>query len=312
MALIAAGLVVLAITPVVRRLATSLGVVDHPDVLKVHDRPVAYLGGLAVLVGLAGPLAASRSGLFLPLGLALLLGIADDVADLPPMVRLAGEACVGASAVAVLPTSPSLMGGFATVVAVVAVLNAVNLLDGLDGLASSVSAISALGFAALLESPDRSVALALAGALAGFLVWNRPPASIYLGDGGSYLVGTLLALLLCLTVANDRDVASSASALLFLAVPVADTTVAIVRRKRAGRPLLMGDRGHIYDQLVDRGWSPSTATLACIAAQAILVAVGLATSTLAGPSAVAVVLAVVLLVGGMSLWTFTSRTSWAT
>src|SRR4029453_10608293 len=98
--------------------------------------------------------------------------------------------------------------------------------------------------------------------------WRRPwrwpapclaswggPARIYLGDAGSYLVGTGLALLLALTATADEGVATTAGALLFVAVPVADTTIAIVRRRRAGRPLLEGDRGHIYDQLVDRGWS---------------------------------------------------------
>ena len=94
-----------------------------------------------------------------------------------------------------------------------------------------------------------------AGALVGFLLWNRPPARIYLGDAGSYLVGTALAILLALTATEHGTEAPTAGALLFVAVPVADTTVAIVRRWRAGQPLRQGDRGHVYDQLVDRGWT---------------------------------------------------------
>ena len=76
--------------------------------------------------------------------------------------------------------------------------------------------------------------------------------------------------------------ATTAGALLFVAVPVADTTIAIVRRRRAGRPLFQGDRGHVYDQLVDRGWSSQRSTLACAVAQAVFVALGLAASTLDG------------------------------
>ena len=157
-----------------------------------------------------------------------------------------------------------------------------------------------------------SPALALAGALVGFLLWNRPPARIYLGDAGSYLVGTALALLLAATVTGHDAVAPSAGALLFVAVPVADTTVAVVRRRGPGGPLLQGDRGHVYDQLVDRGWTTGRAVLACAAAQAALVLVGLAASTMGDTLAVAVVAGVILLTGGLTLRTFTSPTSWTT
>lgn len=310
-ALILALVVTAAVTPVVARVATALGAVDRPGALKVHDRPVPYLGGLAVFAGLAAPVAMSRASLLLPLGLALLLGLADDLSDLSARSRLVGEVGIGATAVLALPGSQSVAGAVAIVVVVVALLNAVNLLDGLDGLASSVGALGILGFAVVLQPPDRTVALALAGALGGFLLWNRPPARIYLGDAGSYLVGTALALLLALTVTTRDPVAPSVGALLFVAVPVADTTLAIVRRKRAGRPLLVGDRGHLYDQLVDRGWPAPLTTLAGAAAQATLVAIGVVASGLGGSQAVALVAFVVVAVGGPLVWAFTSPASWA-
>jgi UDP-GlcNAc:undecaprenyl-phosphate GlcNAc-1-phosphate transferase len=192
------------------------------------------------------------------------------------------------------------------VVAVVVLLNAVNLLDGLDGLATSVAALGAAGFAVVLDGDARVTAMALAGALLGFLVWNRPPARIYLGDAGSYLVGTGLALLLALTFVAGDGAATPAGSLLFVAVPVADTTIAIVRRRRAGRPLFQGDRGHVYDQLVDMGWSPERSTIACAAAQTSFVALGLAASVLADGVAVGVVAAVIVAVGGAALWGFTA------
>lgn len=311
MALIVATLLAVVLTPIAARLAVALGVVDQPGALKVHERPVAYLGGVAVFAALAAPVAATRPSLLLPLGLAVALGLADDVVDLPARVRVVGEVGIGVAAVVALPGAHTPLGSAGMVVVVVALLNAVNLLDGLDGLAASVGALAALGFAAVLEAPERSVALAVAGALVGFLVWNRPPARIYLGDAGSYLAGTSLALLFGLVVTTREPVAPAAGALLFVAVPVADTTVAIVRRLRAGRPLLVGDRGHVYDQLVDRGWTAPHTTLTCAGVQGTLVVVGLIVSSLAGPAAVATATAVILVVGGAVLWAFTSPAGWA-
>ena len=304
MALIIALVVTALATPVAARVAVRAGVVDRPGPLKVQQRPVPYLGGLAVFAGLAGPVAWAQPTLLVPLGLALLLGLADDAVGVSPSLRLAGEVTIGAAAAFTLPGSLSLPGAVATALVVVALLNAVNLLDGLDGLAASVAALGSLGFAVVLDGDARVAAMALAGALVGFLAWNRPPARIYLGDAGSYLVGTGLALLLAVTATAD-DVANTAGALLFVAVPAADTTVAIVRRWRAGRPLLQGDRGHVYDQLVDRGWSHERSTLACAVAQAAFVGLGLAASVMADGAAVVLVALVIAIVGGGALWVFT-------
>ena len=261
MALIVAAAVAALTTPIAARVAMHTGVVDRPGPLKVQTRPVPYLGGVAVFAGLAGPVAWAQPILLVPLGLALLLGLADDAADVSPRIRLLGEVVIGAASAICTPRRPlRCAGSVATVVAVVVLLNAVNLLDGLDALASSVAALGALGFSVVLDGDARTTAMALAGALVGFLVWNRPPARIYLGDAGSYLVGTGLALLLALTFVADDGIATPAGALLFVAVPVADTTIAIVRRRRARRPLFQGDRGHVYDQLVDMGWSSERST----------------------------------------------------
>jgi UDP-GlcNAc:undecaprenyl-phosphate GlcNAc-1-phosphate transferase len=309
-ALIVALVVTALVTPLAARAAVRLGVVDRPGPLKVQEHPVPYLGGVAVFAGLAGPLLLARPALLAPLALALLLGLADDLSDLSARVRLPCEVLIGAVAALALPADGP-FGALATVVAVVALINAVNLLDGLDGLASGVGAVSAVGFAVVLDGDARVLALALAGALGGLLLWNRPPARIYLGDGGSYLVGTTLALLLASTWRSGQPVAVAAGALLFVAVPLTDTSVAIVRRFRARRPLLQGDRGHVYDQLVDRSWAPGIVTVACIAAAALLVAGGIGVTALpGGPALVASAVAVVL-IGGSALWVFTSPTSWS-
>jgi UDP-GlcNAc:undecaprenyl-phosphate/decaprenyl-phosphate GlcNAc-1-phosphate transferase len=309
MALIVAAVIAALATPIAARVAMHVGVVDRPGPLKVQTRPVPYLGGVGVFAGVAAPVAWAQPLLLVPLGLALLLGLVDDATDVSPRVRLLGEVAIGVASAITLPGNLSLAGSVATMVAVVVLLNAVNLLDGLDALASSVAALSALGFSVVLDGDARTTAMALAGALLGFLVWNRPPARIYLGDAGSYLVGTGLALLLALTFVADDGIATPAGALLFVAVPVADTTIAIVRRRRARRPLFQGDRGHVYDQLVDMGWTTERSTLACAAAQAVFVALGLAATALSDSAALALVTVVIVVVGGSAVWAFTPPSS---
>jgi len=255
-------------TPLAAATATRLGVVDRPGPHKVQTAPVPYLGGVAVYLALLGPVTVDRPRLLVPLGLALALGVADDVRSRAPAFRIAGAVVVGAAAGWAVPV-PIPLGAAVTAVAVVGLLNAVNLLDGLDGLAAGVALATAVGFAAI-GGDARTPALALAGALAGFLAFNRPPARIYLGDGGAYLTGTALALLAALLLDSRDMVATWTAVPLLVAVPVADTLVAIVRRARAHRPLLAGDRGHVYDQLVDRGRSRLAVTIALVAVQALL------------------------------------------
>lgn len=297
MAFLVAFVVAVVATPAAGALARRAGIVDRPGPLKTHLRPVPYLGGVAVFAALCvGVVATGRPELVVPLGLALVLGTIDDVAPLPAVARLVLEVGVGVAAAIVVPgDGPTRI---ATAVAVVALLNAVNLLDGQDGLAASVGIVSALGFA-LLGGDAAAFGVALAGGLAGFLVFNRPPARIYLGDGGAYLVGTALALAVPLTEHGASDWAVWFAAPLIVAVPLADTAVAIIRRARTGTGLLVGDRSHVYDQLVDRGWSVTTSTLLCAGAQVVLAALGLVVATFAAPGAFAatVTIGVVLALG---------------
>jgi len=290
-----AGLVSMATTvaasPVAIRVATRFGIVDHPGRAKPQTRPVPYLGGIAVLFGLTIPITIARPAALLPAALALGLGLADDVRDLPPIGRLAAEVVIGVVTASLFPTTlPEPLGFIAVTIAVVALINAVNLIDGLDGLASSVVFLAAVGFAIVLDGPDRVVAAALAGALAGFLVFNRPPARVYLGDAGSYLLGTLAAVLLAMAWASGRPAATGIGSLLLVVVPAADLAVSVVRRLRSRAPLFTSDRGHIYDQLVGRAWTPASVTIAFAGAQAVLVAAAVCASLLEpGPALLVVV-----------------------
>jgi UDP-GlcNAc:undecaprenyl-phosphate GlcNAc-1-phosphate transferase len=276
--------VALVCTPLARRLALSLGVLDAPGPLKIHREPVPYLGGVAVFVALAVVVAPTHLSYLLPLGLATALGIADDVRDLSPVVRLLSQVTIGCIAGIISP-APGPLGLLVTAGLVVVLVNAVNLIDGMDALASCVVAVSAMGFAAV-GGDARILAFGVCGALAGFLVFNRPPARIYLGDGGSYLLGTAIAML----AANALDTDSSTVwiALPFLlGLPLADVTIAVVRRFLAHRPLFLGDRSHVYDQLADRGWSVPRVVIACAAVQLVATAIGLVLLQLGVVAAVA-------------------------
>jgi UDP-GlcNAc:undecaprenyl-phosphate GlcNAc-1-phosphate transferase len=287
--------------PILRRVAFNLDVVDRPGPLKPQKKPVPYLGGVAVFAGLVvGVVASGRYELLLPYGAALLLGVTDDVRGLPAGPRLLAELVIGVFAAFVVPGP--LLVQVATGVLVVVLLNAVNLLDGQDGLASGACIVSAVGFA-ILGGDASDIGLALAGALAAFLVFNAPPARMYLGDGGAYLVGTALATLPALTEHGTTDWSVWLGVPLIVGLPLADTAVAIIRRSLARRPLFEGDRSHVYDQLVDQGWRVEAATAIWVVLQGVLaahgvVAAGRAVSWAAAILAVTVVALFVLAATG--------------
>lgn len=281
MVLIVAFLATLAMTPLAMRLARRTGLLDRPGPLKIQQRPVPYLGGLGVAAGVAVAVATTRPMLLLPLGAALLLGVVDDAGHIPPFVRLAVEVAIGLTAAAILPNRiGGPLGVVLVVLVVVAVINGVNMIDGLDALATGVALASAVGFALILGGAGRSVALGLAGALAGFLVFNRPPARIYLGDGGAYLIGAALASLVVMAWAPRQSMAVSAGSLALVACPVAELGLTVLRRRWSGRPLSAGDRDHVYDQLVRRGWSRNRSLAAYVVVQSLLAAIAVSATHL--------------------------------
>ncbi|HEV7525802.1 MAG TPA: MraY family glycosyltransferase [Acidimicrobiia bacterium] len=271
-------------TPVAMRVARRFDIFDRPGPLKVHTKPVPYLGGAAVFVAVGVVLAPSHPSWLVPLSLACALGIADDRFGVNVFVRLGAQIGIGCIAGIVVP-APDPAGWVVTAVLVVGLMNAVNLIDGLDALAGGVVA-AALVALSTLEPELRSIALPVAGALAAFLIYNRPPARIYLGDGGAYFLGTVLGMLLALSLHGGS--AHWFAAPLFVAVPVIDTAIAIFRRLRSRRPVTSGDRSHVYDQLVDRGWTRGRVALACIATQLVVGGVAAAAWRLELGAAVAI------------------------
>jgi UDP-GlcNAc:undecaprenyl-phosphate/decaprenyl-phosphate GlcNAc-1-phosphate transferase len=278
--------VALVATPLAISVARRTGIMDRPGDLKTQTVPVPYLGGVAVFLGTAVGVLSGRPSVLVPLAAALALGVGDDRFELPAFARLIGEVGIGLVVVVTCPVRfPGLVGGASIVAVTVLLINGVNLLDGLDMLAGGVVAVAAFGFAAVLDGSGRQLAMALGGALVGFLVFNRFPARIYLGDGGSYLLGTASAVLLAETWAPHAPLPAGMAALALVAIPAAEVAFAVVRRLRGRRSLMVGDRGHPYDRLVNRGWPPISVTMAYIVAEALLAVAAVIVvhrSTLAG------------------------------
>ena len=283
-AILFAFTVTLVLTPAARDLAWKFDAVSRPDGnRRQHARPTAVWGGVAVFVGLS--LGVATSCFFLPgtfdtlsavplvaalcisSGMLCLLGCYDDAFELRAGFKLLGQAVsilpmifVGFSANHLCFLGWEInLGWFGipcTIAWLIVGINALNLIDGMDGLASVLGlAISgALAVIALsLGLPDvMLVALALCGALAGFLVYNRPPAQIYLGDCGSMVIGLVLATL-ALRVGSMPGTASVTVLVALLFVPLLDTTLAVIRRTLSGRGIMAADRGHVHHRLLDRG-----------------------------------------------------------
>jgi UDP-GlcNAc:undecaprenyl-phosphate GlcNAc-1-phosphate transferase len=274
-----AAVVALGATPLAAVVARRTGVVDRPGELKPQSSAVPYLGGVAVFAAVVIGAALGRPVLLVPLGLALVLGVADDAVHLPPGIRLVGQMVIGAVvALTVTTRVTEPLGGVLVAAVTVLLVNGVNMIDGLDALAGGLVAVAGAGFAFLLRGDPRLLGVALAGALAGFLVYNRPPARIYLGDGGSYLLGTALAVLLAGAWARGVSLSTSVAGLVLVAVPAAEVLFAVVRRLRSRRSVVLGDRRHPYDRLVARGWPRPGASAAYIVAELALAAAGVGTA----------------------------------
>jgi len=268
---VVAFMVTLVLTPLAIVVANRTGIMDRPGALKEQARPVPYLGGVAVLAGLLVAVLSDRPTLAVPLVAATALGVTDDRFDVPPLIRVVGEVAVG---VAVVVTCPVHLPGAVAAVGIIAVtlllVNGVNLMDGLDMLAGGTVAVAGVGFAVVLAATGRHLGVALAAALVAFLLFNRPPARIYLGDGGAYLLGTTLTVLLAEAWGPSVTTAVGAASFALVALPAAEVAFAVVRRVRGRQSVLAGDRGHPYDRLVARGWPRPSASAAYIATQGIL------------------------------------------
>jgi len=287
----------LVATSFCKKIATKFGIVDKPDdLVKTHKEPIAYLGGIGILVGLTvgtlagisslrneqffGPAMKLLLGILAGGAVACFVGLTDDLFDIKPRHKFLGQ-ILAAIILLLVGITPNLLRitdplkipmphDFEVVLEVLIVMffvlgatNSLNLLDGLDGLCAGVTAIITVamlllaihlatwGFSEVGDPVRIIVCLGLVGGVCGFLPFNRYPAKIFMGDAGSMLLGFVVAALMLL-FAEGVPRWWMASIVVF-GLPILDTAVALIRRLLNHRPLFVSDRGHIYDQMIDRG-----------------------------------------------------------
>jgi UDP-GlcNAc:undecaprenyl-phosphate GlcNAc-1-phosphate transferase len=276
---ISALLICGALTPLMKKLAIKFSIVDKPSQShKTHIDPVPYLGGLAImvtiwLVTLFGSLfiQIDRSSfeillsIILPATLIGLIGLWDDVKNLRPFPRFVAQSLGGAFTASLIvstntigsPTGNNSLDFFITVFWIVGVTNSVNFFDNLDGGASGTVAISSLGLFALAVTSGQfyvaTLSLVLAGSAFGFLFWNRNPAQIYMGDAGALFLGMLLATLLVRFDPNPINLyAGFAIPIMIMAIPILDTSVAVISRIQRKKSPFEGGQDHLSHRLIRR------------------------------------------------------------
>ncbi|HVP03999.1 MAG TPA: MraY family glycosyltransferase [Solirubrobacteraceae bacterium] len=285
--LAAAFAVAVLLTPLVARFARRIGAIDKPRDRGLSAGGVPLLGGLAIFaavlvasllfLNLHGPVGHRMRGVLAGAALITLVGALDDRYDLQPLAKFAGQ--VLAAVIPVLagvtvghitlpfigPLDLGDSGGPLTVLGLVFVMNVVNFSDGVDGLAAGVCAISAAAFSIIAFDLERGTAATLAaitaGAAAGFLVYNFPPASIFMGDCGSNLLGLLLGCIAVEGAVKTQAVLALLFPLIVLAVPFLDTTFVVLKRLKYRRPVYVADQSHFHHRLNRIGFSPRRTVL---------------------------------------------------
>lgn len=272
-----AAIVAFAVTPLAGRLARRVGAVATVSDRSLHDSEMPTLGGLAILAGMLVasliflPDSTESEGIIAGALVIALVGTLDDIFDLHPLVKLIGQFCGAAvpvfSGVVVdhftLPfIDPVDLGNLAeplTMLGIVAVVNVVNFTDGADGLAAGVCFIGAATFAIIALSLERYsagiLAACTAGASLGFLFHNFYPASIFMGDAGSNLLGYLLACIAIQGVLKTAAAVALFFPLAILAVPILDTGFVVAKRIKYGKPIYHADRWHFHHRFVNIGFS---------------------------------------------------------
>jgi len=295
-------------TPLATTLATRLNLLDQPDdYRKIHKIPVPRVGGAAVVVACLcafwalviagnlnlgvgsslGPLFSLAAPLSPAATIIILLGLVDDIIELPARTKLIGQIMAALAAYACgirldYFTDPMIGGALNLVITVgwlVACCNAMNFIDGIDGAAAGIGAIASLTVTAFAlihgDSALASLSVLFAAGLLGFLCFNFHPASVFLGDCGSLSIGFLLGCFGLLWTHKATTPMGFIAPVFVLLVPLADVTLAIVRRSMAGKSVFAADANHVHHRLLAKGFpvrnAVTTLYAACIAASSVAI-----------------------------------------
>ena len=285
-----------AITGPLRKLALKVGAVDVPNLpRKIQTEPVPYLGGVAIALGVvvasfAGILVEDysiinfkiASTVIIPSLLIASVGLWDDLKELQPWPRLIAQTSVGTAMALVLIATDTM--GFAlgnqflnaavSIFWIVGITNSINFFDNLDGGAAGTVAIASFFLFLIANSEGQILVSALAivvcGSTAGFLLWNKSPAKIYMGDAGALFLGIVMGVL---TIRLDPNVKPQALSLVIpialLAIPILDTTVAVTSRLYRGISPFTGGRDHLSHRLMRIGMHRKYAAITLWAASGV-------------------------------------------
>lgn len=267
----------LLLTPLVKKLAFKIGATDKPNYRKVHMKLMPRLGGLAIFISFGigmyvfHPIGLYNKPIIIGSMIIILTGMMDDVKEISPKLKLAGQ--IAAAAVVVimgdlrvefinLPFGGQIDFGYLsfpiTMIWIVGITNAINLIDGLDGLAGGVSTIALLSIAGMSMVTGNMyvtvIALIVAVSTIGFLFYNFYPAKIFMGDTGALFLGYIIAVLSLLGYKNVTFI-SLVIPVIILGVPISDTFFAIIRRLVNKQPISAPDKSHMHHCLLKIGFS---------------------------------------------------------
>ncbi len=265
-------------TPLARRAAYRFGVIDQPSGRKVHTSATPLMGGLAIYAGMIVALALFSPRAYLVELLAIaagaswlaLIGLIDDRQGMNPRLKLLAQIVAGLgivlAGVRITLLYVPVLDALLTIIWIVTITNALNFLDNMDGLAAGLTGIAAVFFFILAAGEGQglvsSLAAAIAGAALGFLVFNFNPASIFMGDMGSHVLGfTLAVLAIKLRFNTAPSVSTWAVPLLVLGLPIFDITLVVFTRLREGRSPAQAGKDHTSHRLYQMGLSTRRAVL---------------------------------------------------
>jgi UDP-GlcNAc:undecaprenyl-phosphate GlcNAc-1-phosphate transferase len=270
------------LTPLVRSFAISKDILDIPNSShKSHSKPIPYLGGVAIILGIVivtyvALLFSNKSisifwlatSIIAPATLMGLIGLWDDVKSLHPFPRFIAQTISGIGVAFVLiltnnfgtPTGSILIDVLITVLWIVGICNSINFFDNIDGGAAGTVAISAVALTYIAISNGQTfigaLSIVVAGASFGFLIWNKSPARIYMGDAGALFLGVLIATLTIRLKPNTNSIISSFAIPIFLlGAPILDTSVAVISRLRRKVSVFKGGKDHLSHRLIRSGIS---------------------------------------------------------
>ena len=287
-------IITIAIMPYSREIAVKLQAMDEPGRRKVHSHIMPKCGGMAMAVGaflpimLWAPKLPFIKGLMIGALIIVIFGVADDIKDLSPNIKLLGQIMAALVITLVsgikicnlgslLPDGMILSDWIAiplSVFVIVGVTNATNLSDGLDGLAGGIALLIFLCIGYLSVSQKdwvmAMVSIAIGGSVLGFLRFNSYPAQLFMGDAGSQLLGFVAVVLLIKLAQQSPDI-SAFLPLIILGIPILDTLTVMVKRLAAGRSPFSADRNHFHHQLLEIGFFHTEAVLSIYLAQSLLI-----------------------------------------